>query len=438
MRTFHTILKITGQHNVNKVLPLALFTALSVNAAFASSGLDNNGFIADSHLNMLLRNAYIDRDYKDQGVRDRAEWGQAIIATYTSGFTQGPVGFGVDAIGQYAVRLDGGRGRSGAGGIDFFAQDNSGRARSDLAKFGATAKMRFSNTVFSYGTQRPVLPILYADESRLLNETFTGFMLDSKEIDGLDISAGYFTAEQQKSDDSHDTGLNSLSFAGASYQFNPRFSGAFYASSVQDVINKQYLGMKYQQPIADDQRFALDFNGYNSRLDQNYAQNLDTGRNNTIWSLAASYIWDIHTFKLAYQQSSGSTGYHYGGYRNQGGVGDGGNTIWLANSYWSDFNGEDERSWQLAYSVDLGGVMLPGLSYDVAYVRGDNIKTSATDNGHEHEFFNQIQYKVQDGLAKDLRLKLRYSVLRVSSDAADYNIGGNEVRVFVEYPFGIF
>lgn len=39
-----------------------------------------------------------------------------------SGFTQGPVGFGVDGIAQYAVRLDGGRGRSGAGGIDFFAQ----------------------------------------------------------------------------------------------------------------------------------------------------------------------------------------------------------------------------------------------------------------------------------------------------------------------------
>lgn len=423
---------------MNKALPLAVFAALTANSAFASSGSENNGFIEDSHLNVLLRNAFINRDYKDEGVHDRDEWGQAVIATYTSGFTQGPVGFGVDAIGQYAFRLDGGRGRSGAGGIDFFAQDNDGRARSDLAKFGATAKMRFSDTVLSYGTQRPVLPILYADDSRLLNETFTGFMLDSKEIDGLDVSAGYFTAEQQKSDDSHDTGLNSLRFAGASYQFNDQFSGAFYASDVQDVLNKQYLGLKYQQPVASDQRFALDFNGYNSHLDREFAESQDTGRSNSIWSLAASYVWDIHTFKLAYQQSSGNTGYHYGGYRNKGGIGDGGNTIWLANSYWSDFNGEDERSWQLAYSVDLGSVLLPGLGYDVAYVRGDNIKTSASSNGHEHEFFNQIQYQVQNGPAKDLRLKLRYSVLRVSSDAADYNIGGNEIRFYVEYPFALF
>jgi hypothetical protein len=44
---------------------------------------------------------------------DKAEWGQGIIATFESGFTQGPVGFGVDCIAQYAVRLDGGRGPSG-------------------------------------------------------------------------------------------------------------------------------------------------------------------------------------------------------------------------------------------------------------------------------------------------------------------------------------
>ncbi|MDE1188154.1 MAG: OprD family outer membrane porin [Pantoea sp.] len=423
---------------MKKIFKLSLVASLmGLSGMAAAAQQDSNGFLDDSHLDVLLRNAYINRNYKDDGIRTRREWGQGIIANFSSGFTQGPVGFGVDGLAQYAVRLDGGRGRSGAGGIDFFAQDNDGKAKSDLAKFGATAKMRFSNTVLSYGTQRPVLPILTADDSRLLDETYTGFMINSQEVAGLNVSAGYFTDEQQKSDDSHNTGLKSLSFAGASYQFTDQLSGAFYASNVEDVINKQYLGLNYKAPIAANQSFGLDFNGYNSRLSQEYADQLDTGRSNTIWSLAASYTFDIHTFKVAYQQSSGSTGYHYGGYRNQGGVGDGGNTIWLANSYWSDFNGEDERSWQVAYSIDLSGVGINGLSYDVAYVRGDNIKTAATDNGHEHEFFNQLQYKVPDGVAKDLKVKLRFSSLRVSSDASDYNVGGNEVRVFVEYPFSI-
>lgn len=39
--------------------------------------------------------------------------GPGIIATFESGFTRGPVGFGVDCIAQYAVRLNGGRGPSG-------------------------------------------------------------------------------------------------------------------------------------------------------------------------------------------------------------------------------------------------------------------------------------------------------------------------------------
>ena len=71
-------------------------------------------------------------------------------------------------------------------------------------------------------------------------------------------------------------------------------------------------------------------------------------------------------------------------------------------------------------------------------MRGDNIKTSQTSNGKEHEWFNQVQYQVQDGVAKDLKFKVRYSVLRVSNNASDYNVSGNEVRVYVEYPFNVF
>lgn len=423
---------------MKKKLSLIISGVLISGSAFAAGQADSKGLVEDSHMDVLLRNAYINRDYKTPDTETKAEWGQGMILDFQSGFTQGTVGFGADGLLQYAVRLDGGRGRSGAGGIDFFHQDNDGKAKSDLFKAGGRVKMRVSNTVLSWGTQRPVLPILYADDSRLLNETYTGLFLNSQELDGLDVNAGYFTAEQQKSDDSHDTGLKSLTFGGASYRFNDYFSAAFYASDVEDTLNKQYLGMTYTQPFATGQQMILDFNGYNSRLDKQFANSLDTGRDNTIWSLAASYIYDIHTFKVAYQQSSGSTGYNYGGYRNQGGVGDGGNTIWLSNSYWSDFNGEDERSWQVAYSLDFAGLGMPGLTYDTAYVYGDNIKTSATSNGKEHEWFNQLQYKVQDGPAKDLKFKVRYSVLRVSADASDYNRSGNEIRVYVDYPFNIF
>ena len=151
---------------------------LSASTAMANDQEQSKGFVEDSHLNIAARNAYINRDYKN-GKSDKAEWGQGFIGKFDSGFTQGTVGVGVDVIGQYAIRLDGGKGRAGAGGIDFFKQGNGttnpdgssnpGSAPHDLAKGGAAVKFRISNTVLKYGDQFPNVPVLAYDNSRLLS-----------------------------------------------------------------------------------------------------------------------------------------------------------------------------------------------------------------------------------------------------------------------------
>ncbi|AZC22024.1 MULTISPECIES: OprD family porin [Pseudomonas] len=415
---------------------------LSATQAMADGQADAKGFVEDSSLKVLLRNAYINRDYKD-GNKDKAEWGQGFIGTFSSGFTQGTVGVGVDAFGLYALRLDGGKGRSGAGGIDFFKQDNSGKAANDLAKAGAAVKFRISNTVLTYGDQMPALPVLNYDNARLLPESYTGTLITSKEIKGLELNAGRFTAESRKSDEGRDSGgLKSINVLGGSYQFTEQFKGAFYASDVEDVLKKQYVNLNYVFPLATDQSLTLDFNGYQTKLDKSYATKAKAGgQDNKIWSLAATYATGPHSFTLAHQRSTGDShlGYAYGGYqRDQGRVGDGGNTIYLANSYWSDFNAEDERSWQLGYGLDFGAFGVPGLTYNVAYVRGDNITTATSSGGSEREIFNQFKYVVQSGPAKDLSVKVRSSVLRVSQKSSDYNVGGNELRVFVDYPINVF
>ena len=372
---------------------------LSATQAMADGQADAKGFVEDSSLKVLLRNAYINRDYKD-GNPDKAEWGQGFIGTFSSGFTQGTVGVGVDAFGLYALRLDGGKGRSGAGGIDFFKQGDSGSAADDLAKAGAAVKFRFSNTVLTYGDQMPALPVLNYDNSRLLPESYTGTLITSKEIKGLELNAGHFTAESRKSAEGRDSGgLKSINVLGGSYQFTEQFKGALYASDVEDVLKKQYINLNYVFPLATDQSLTLDFNGYRTELDKSYAEKAKAGgEDNKIWSLAATYAMGPHSFTLAHQRSTGDShlGYAYGGYqRGQNRVGDGGNTIYLANSYWSDFNAEDERSWQLGYGLDFGAFGVPGLTYNVAYVRGDNITTSTSTGGSEREIFNQFKYVVQ-------------------------------------------
>ena len=426
---------------LNKRISLIALGMLSATQAMANDQAESKGFVEDSHLNVLLRNAYIDRD-KKHGNKDQMEWGQGVIGTFSSGFTQGTVGVGVDAFGLYGLRLDKGQ-YSGGQGIDFFKEGDSGNPAGDLAKAGAAVKFRLSNTVLTYGDQMPALPVLNYDNSRLLPESYTGTLITSKEIKGLELNAGRFTAESRKSDEGRDSGgLKSINVLGGSYQFTEQFKGGFYASDVEDVLKKQYVNLNYVFPLADAQSLTLDFNGYQTKLDKAYALEQNAGgQDNKIWSLAATFATGPHSFTLAHQRSTGDShlGYAYGGYqKDQGRIGDGGNTIYLANSYWSDFNAEDERSWQLGYGLDLGAFGVPGLTYNVAYVRGDNITTADSTGGSEREIFNQFKYVVQSGPAKDLSVKLRSSILRVSQKSSEYNVSGNELRVYVDYPINVF
>lgn len=425
---------------------LVLCGALSAGQALASDQSSANGFVEDSHLDLFLRNGYMNRDFK-HGSEDKAEWGQSASAYFDSGFTQGTVGVGVDAFALYAVRLDGGQGRSGAGGIDFFKQGDSGEAAEDVAKLGAAVKLRVSNTVLKYGDQMPFLPVLHADggighgqQTRLLPESYTGTLITSRELEGLQLDVGRFTRQSRKSTSGHDSAeLDRIDVIGGSYQFSPNLSAAYYASDVEDVLTRQYVNLTRSFALADQQSLTLDFNGYKTRLDRDYAlvaYGDEQARDNKIWSLAATYQLGAHSFIVAHQRNSGDIGYPYNGYQNLGGIGDGGNTIHVANSFWSDFSGKDERSWQLGYGLDFSSYGIPGLNYRFAYIRGSNID-AGQGRGEEREIFNQLQYVVQTGAAKDLSFRLRSSMLRTSNNIRAYNDDGNEIRAFVDYPINL-
>lgn len=403
--------------------------------ALAAGQADAKGFIEGSSLDLFLRNAYISRDYK-HGNQDKAEWGQSAVATFASGFTEGTVGLGVDVFGMYAVRLDSGNGRAGAGGIDFFIRDNHGDVERQVGHAGAAAKARFSKTILAYGDQRPSLPVLSHDNTRLLPETYTGTLITSEEIDGLVVHAGRFHAQARKSDEGRDSGkLKSIEVLGGSYQFNDNIRGALYASDVEDVLKRQYVNLNYIRGLDQGDTLTLDFSGYRTHHEKEF--DASKGKNR-LWSLSANYATGPHDFTLAYQRNSGNADYNYGFYQSEGAVGDGGTTIWVANSFWSDFNYEDERSWQGSYGVDFSQYGVPGLSYKVAYIRGTDINLGANGQGTEREVFNQFKYVVQHGAAKDMSVRLRSSALRVSSNARDKISEGNEVRVFVDFPMSIF
>ncbi|KMN08550.1 outer membrane porin, OprD family [Pseudomonas sp. FSL R10-1350] len=416
--------------------------ALAVSAgttqfAMASSQDDSKGFIEDSTLTSKTRMLYMNRDFKNGagniakpggGYKSgyREDWGLSELLNYSSGFTQGTIGVGVDAFAMGTLRLDGGAGRQGNG---LFASKSDGSPEDTQSKAGGAIKFRLSDTVLKYGNQFVASPVFSTDDSRLLPEVATGTLITSHEIKGLELSAGRFTAISSQTGMYHDSlHLPAANIAGATYQFTDNFVGGLAASDVDDYFKKQYINLNYTFPIDDSQALNFDFNGYRtSSQGQELAGNVD----NKIWSLAAAYSIGAHKFTLAHQRSTGDSGYYYGV--------DGGGTIFLANSVqYSDFNGRDERSWQARYDLNMATYGVPGLSFMARYVKGDNINTD-TGEGKEHEFNFESKYVMQEGPAKDLSFRLRSAVYRNNGNyhADSGNTDNNDVRIIVEYPLNI-
>ena len=198
------------------------------------SHVANAAFIEDSKAKLDLRNYYFDNDNResqgDVGVGAAhsgqvREWGQAFQLNLQSGFTEGTIGVGVDAIGLLGVRLDGG-GRTGKAGQDrtpsaLFPLESDGTARDEFSSMGLTGKIRFSKTVAHVGTLQPKLPVVTFNDGRLIPQTFEGAQITSNEIDNLTLVAGQL--EHAKGRTSSDA--DSLAIAGAA---NGADSNKFY------------------------------------------------------------------------------------------------------------------------------------------------------------------------------------------------------------------
>ena len=420
------------------VIALAV-AAASTQMAVASQQSESNGFIEDSSLNAHARALYFNRDFRDDrrpstAQSYREESGLGLKAIYESGFTQGTVGFGVDAFGLQGIKLDSGGGRHG--NTMFPTDGRSGKAQDNYSQAGGAVKARISSTTLKYGEQFVDLPVLSTDDSRLLPETATGFLVTSNEIENLELHAGHFTAltamNQTYHDSSNEGLLKALDLVGARYNFTDNLSAAYYYSDADLKDNqtnkKHYVNGNYTLPLADTQSLNFDFNMYQTKFDQKGAS---SDRNNA-FSIAAAYNLDAHTFTVGYQRMSGDVGYDYGY--------DGGGSVYLLNDVqYNDFTQKDEKSYQVRYDLNMDTLGVPGLSFMTRYVRGSDVDVGTkgayvTQNGKNWERDIQAQYVLQSGPAKDLSFRLRQATYRAES-AVGNDI--DEVRLIVEYPLSI-
>ncbi|MBJ8439012.1 MULTISPECIES: OprD family outer membrane porin [Acinetobacter calcoaceticus/baumannii complex] len=426
-----------------KLTLAVLISAAIISSAQASEQSEAKGFVEDANGSILFRTGYISRDKKN-GVDDTSSFAQTAIVNIESGFTPGIVGFGVGVVGDGSFKI----GENNNAGNNMIpretlnGKENSGDAYDHWARGGGNVKARFSNTTVRYGTQVLDLPVLASNTARLVPEYFTGTLLTSREIKDLEVIAGKFT-KNQYSDQVNTDGrrLDRAIVWGGKYKFDDNLNASYYGLDSKDKLERHYVNVNYKQPLANDSSLTYDFSGYHTKFDEGastYSQTTDdlSNRKNNIWAISTAYNTGPHNIMVAYQQNSGNVGYDYG--ENA----DGGQSIYLPNSYLSDFIGNDEKSAQIQYSLDFGKLgVLPGLNWTTAFVYGWDIKVKGlTDDAEEREFFNQVKYTVQSGFAKDASLRIRNSYYR-ASDAYQTNayIGDtNEWRIFLDIPVKLF
>ncbi|RON56510.1 OprD family porin [Pseudomonas frederiksbergensis] len=383
---------------------LALAVAVGVLAQQAGAA----GFIEDSKATLGLRNYYINTDNRDgAGANKNEEWGQGFDLRFISGYTQGTVGFGIDAIGLLGVKLDSGGGTNGATATSYggtvFPSKSNGEAVDDFSSLGLTAKAKISQTELKLGTLQPKNPVIVTNDGRLLPQTWQGGQITSGDIKDLTLVGGQIEAVKGRNSSNNEQlsiggantrgagfrDSNKFIYAGGDYKITKDLTAQYYYGNLEDFYKQHFLGLVHNWSIgpgvlkSDLRYFNSSDDGKNGTDPAYFSTGNYTGvRNgrgevdNNLYSGLFLYSVAGHTFGGGYQVSNGSSDFPW---LNQG---DGSSNYTITDMQIQKFGRAGEKTWQARYSYDFAKVGLPGLTAGLVYLKGDSIDTVGT-NGRE-------------------------------------------------------
>ena len=432
--------------------------ALAVTLAALANQATAAGFIEDSKATLGLRNFYFDRDDKNtaNSNNEASEWGQGFIFNYQSGYTEGTVGFGLDAIGLVGIKLDSGGDsstpRSRAPGA-LFPLESDGSAVDNYGKAGVTAKARLSKTELRIGTLQPKLPVINFNDGRLLPQTFEGAQVTSAEIDGLTLTAGQLESTKTRSS-TDDIALriggaasfqgkaadsNEFIYAGGDYKITKDLTAQYYYGNLEDFYKQHFLGLTHNLALpvgalkTDLRYFNSGSDGKNGSLagrTEGYkssgfwrAGDSKNGEvDNNTWSALFTYSLSGHALSAGYQQVSGNSAFPFVS------QGDGATAYLITDRQIGKFASAGERTWLAEYGYDFASAGIPGLKATVTYLSGSNIDAADSDR-KEWERDLRVDYTLQEGTLKGLGLSWRNATFRGNTSAADQD----ENRLIVSY-----
>ena len=393
------------------------------------------GFFEDSKATLSARNYYFSRDFSDiVGANKQSkaeEWAQGFILDFKSGYTPGPVGFGVDALGLLGIKLDSSPDRTNTG---LLPVHGDGRAADEYSRLAPTFKARISKTELRAGELQPNLPVLTFSDIRLLPPTYQGLSLSSSEIDGLTMQAGHLKSTHLRNEGG-DGKMNAMlghvpmrqaesdafNYVGGDYAFNANQSSvSLWYGQLEDIYQQGFVGLKHSKPVGD---WVLSANlGYFTAREQGDALlgNID---NQAFFSLFTARHGG-HSFHAGYQGIYGGSPFP----RVFANISPLGNEV---PTY--EFAYTDERSYQVRYDYNFAAMGVPGLTATVRYITGNNVDTGLGYEGRDRERDLDIGYAVQSGALKGLGIRVRNAMAR-----SNYRSDIDENRLTLVYTWQLF
>ncbi|KJH76901.1 porin [Pseudomonas sp. ES3-33] len=429
--------------SVNKISATLMFGSIAMSSQVFAD------FLSDSKATLGMRNFYFNNDNRDgTAVPSKTEeWAQGFMLDVKSGYTDGTVGFGVDALGLLGVTLDTGKGRHV--GSSMIPSDSDNRAVDEWSRLGLTGKVKISKTDLRYGTLIPKLPILVANDGRVLPQTFDGSQITSSEFKDLTLTGGRIEhATGRGSTDQ--TGLaalggtresNQFDFAGGDWKVTKDLTAQYYYAHLENYYTQQFFGLIHTLAFSDNQSLKTDLRYFNTDSSgennsgtsgyriSGYTKNGDGVIDNRTWSAALIYSLGGHAITAGYQSVSDGSSFTQ---LNQGGLvdkGAGGSSVYLyTDRLIQSFTRAGERTSFGQYAYDFAALGVPGLKASVIYLSGDNIKTRSGDNQKEWERDIFLDYVLQSGALKGVGFGWRNG--KSNSEAARDQ---DQNRVFVSY-----
>jgi hypothetical protein len=435
-------------------IPTAVLLATSSVCAQAADSAAH-GFLEDSKASLSMRTLYFNSDNRD-GAADPSkteESAQGFVLRYESGFTQGTLGFGLDAQALLGITLDSGAGRHVGSGM--IPSDGDGAADA-WSSFGPTAKMRLGRTEFRYGTLLPKLPILLANDARVLPQSFTGAQVTSNDIDGLTLSSGVLEHAVGRASTDR-TGLsvagsrqdsNKFYYAGADYSLTKNLRTQYYFAQLEDFYNQNFLGLTHTLPIDSASSLTTDLRYF--RTTSSGANNSASGRaqgyrvsgytddndgeiDNSTWVAMVTYTHGGHAVSVGHQQVGDGSNFVQ---PNQGSLvdkGAGGGSVYLpTDKMIQNFARAGEQTNFGQYTYDFAPMGVPGLKATIAYLKGTDIKAQNASDQSEWERDMTLDYVLQSGTFKGVGFSLRNAT---SNTDAGRNV--DQTRFIINYTLSL-